>query len=230
MGGAFSVVGSRVASQASVPHQDMATVIALLALWTSLGGAIGSAIGVFFRSIVCIRSNNPRSCGCMDVSFLKQDHPNARADHIFDSGKMPENLTKQLSGKLTAAQILKIYGSIKLARNQPEDIREGVIRAYNDTVYYLYLPALILCMLLLVHHHHAELTDDSAIIPLIAAFMTTNFFLGDTHNAIERKKVIVAANEDEVEQVQRPASISGSGLPELEAQSPDETKRRVDEH
>ena len=44
LGGAFSVVGSRVATQASVPHQDMATVIALLALWTKIGGAIGSAI------------------------------------------------------------------------------------------------------------------------------------------------------------------------------------------
>lgn len=45
MGGAFSVVGSRVASQASVPHQDLASVIALLSLWTSLGSAVGSAIG-----------------------------------------------------------------------------------------------------------------------------------------------------------------------------------------
>lgn len=44
LGGAFSVVGSRVASQASVPHQDLATVIALLSLWTKLGGAIGYAI------------------------------------------------------------------------------------------------------------------------------------------------------------------------------------------
>jgi len=44
LGGAFSVVSSRVATQASVPHQDMATVIAQLALWTQIGGAIGSAV------------------------------------------------------------------------------------------------------------------------------------------------------------------------------------------
>ena len=44
IGGAFSVVGSRVASQASVPHQDLASVIALLAMWTQLGSAVGSAI------------------------------------------------------------------------------------------------------------------------------------------------------------------------------------------
>ncbi|KAJ7637628.1 major facilitator superfamily domain-containing protein [Mycena polygramma] len=44
LGGAFSVVGSQVASQGSVPHQDMALAISLLSLWTSVGGGIGSAI------------------------------------------------------------------------------------------------------------------------------------------------------------------------------------------
>lgn len=44
LGGACSVVGTRVASQASVPHQDLASIIAQLALWTRLGGAIGSAV------------------------------------------------------------------------------------------------------------------------------------------------------------------------------------------
>jgi MFS family permease len=44
IGGACSVVGSQVASQASVPHQDMALVIALLSQWSSIGNAIGSAV------------------------------------------------------------------------------------------------------------------------------------------------------------------------------------------
>ncbi|EJD46903.1 MFS general substrate transporter [Auricularia subglabra TFB-10046 SS5] len=44
LGGACSVVGTRVASEASVPHHDLASVIALLSLWTNLGGSIGSAI------------------------------------------------------------------------------------------------------------------------------------------------------------------------------------------
>jgi hypothetical protein len=43
IGGAFSVVGSRVGSQASVPHEDLASVIALLSLWSSLGTSVGSA-------------------------------------------------------------------------------------------------------------------------------------------------------------------------------------------
>ncbi|KAL3457342.1 hypothetical protein BJX64DRAFT_293217 [Aspergillus heterothallicus] len=42
--GACSVVGTRVASQASVPHQDLAPIIAQLSLWTKLGSSVGSAI------------------------------------------------------------------------------------------------------------------------------------------------------------------------------------------
>lgn len=41
---AFNVVGARVGTQAAVPHEDMATVIALLALWSTLGSSVGSAI------------------------------------------------------------------------------------------------------------------------------------------------------------------------------------------
>ncbi|KAK7422838.1 hypothetical protein QQX98_001400 [Neonectria punicea] len=43
-GGSMSVVGSRVASQASVPHQDVALVISLLSLWSRIGSAVGSAV------------------------------------------------------------------------------------------------------------------------------------------------------------------------------------------
>lgn len=42
----YSVVGSQVASQACVPHQDVALVIALLSLWSDIGAAIGSAVSV----------------------------------------------------------------------------------------------------------------------------------------------------------------------------------------
>jgi hypothetical protein len=44
LGGGFSVVASQVAVQASVPHVDMASVMANLALWSQLGTAIGTAI------------------------------------------------------------------------------------------------------------------------------------------------------------------------------------------
>lgn len=42
--GSFNVVGVRVGSQASVPHEDMASLISLLTLWSTLGSSIGSAV------------------------------------------------------------------------------------------------------------------------------------------------------------------------------------------
>lgn len=42
--GSFNIVGARVGTQAAVPHEDMATVISLLALWSTLGSSVGSAI------------------------------------------------------------------------------------------------------------------------------------------------------------------------------------------
>jgi MFS family permease len=44
LGGGMVVIASQVAAQASVPHQDLAIAIAVLALWTQLGGAVASAI------------------------------------------------------------------------------------------------------------------------------------------------------------------------------------------
>ncbi|GAA5903733.1 hypothetical protein JCM5296_002132 [Sporobolomyces johnsonii] len=43
-GSAFSSLGSQVAAQASVPHQDLALVCSLLLLWSSIGAAIGEAV------------------------------------------------------------------------------------------------------------------------------------------------------------------------------------------
>ncbi|KAK4609653.1 Siderophore transporter [Fulvia fulva] len=42
--GSFTVVGARVGSQASVPHEDLASIIAQLSLWSSLASSIGFTI------------------------------------------------------------------------------------------------------------------------------------------------------------------------------------------
>ncbi|GAA5996014.1 uncharacterized protein JCM10292_004891 [Rhodotorula paludigena] len=44
IGSAFSSIGSQVSVQASVPHQDVALVAALLLLWSSIGASVGDAI------------------------------------------------------------------------------------------------------------------------------------------------------------------------------------------
>lgn len=40
----MSVIATQVASQASVPHNDLSLVIAMLALWSYIGSSIGSAV------------------------------------------------------------------------------------------------------------------------------------------------------------------------------------------
>ncbi|KAG8748721.1 hypothetical protein FRC10_000112 [Ceratobasidium sp. 414] len=168
VGGAFSVVGSRVGSQASVPHEDLASVIALLSLWSSLGTSVGSAT----------------------------------ATAIWTSN-MPDNLVKYLPG-VPAATIKKLYGSIKSARNAAPEIRAGVTQGKPPWN----IPASVLTRVYSVQRHHSPnvcrraravyvflcrqtrlLTPLAAFISLILAFFTPNFFLGNTHNAVDGKNV-----------------------------------------
>ncbi|KIY63125.1 MFS general substrate transporter [Cylindrobasidium torrendii FP15055 ss-10] len=133
MGGAFSVVGSRVASQASVPHQDLALTISLLSLWSKVGAAIGSAT----------------------------------ASAIWSS-RMPPLLRKHLPN-LEEEKIQEIFNSIRAIREYDFDdpIRQGAIMAYRETLYHLFVPAVLL-----------------ALIPFCAAFFQSNFYLGKQQNAV----------------------------------------------
>ncbi|CCH46047.1 Siderophore iron transporter [Wickerhamomyces ciferrii] len=73
IGGACSVVGSQVASQASVPHQDTALVISLLSQWSSIGNAIGSAVGSAIWSNKVpyyLRKNLPSSVTDKEIAGL----------------------------------------------------------------------------------------------------------------------------------------------------------------
>jgi len=127
-------VGSRVAAQASVPHRDLASVIALLSLWTQLGGSVGSAV----------------------------------ATRVWTS-TMPANLARNLPD-LSPDEILKLYGSVSEIHSYPYDhpIRQGAIRAYEETAGPLWLFALI-----------------TSVLPVIAALFLPNYYLGDAHNAVE---------------------------------------------
>ncbi|KAH8829601.1 major facilitator superfamily domain-containing protein [Flagelloscypha sp. PMI_526] len=126
-GGAFSVVGSRVAAQASV---------ALLALWTKIGAAIGSAI-----------------------AFL-----------VWNA-KMPSFLRLYMGPLgVPESRINEFFGNIRIIRDEyalEDPIRQAAIKAYTDTVWYLFVPALML-----------------SFIPLIAACFQTNFYLGEQQNAV----------------------------------------------
>jgi len=134
VGGAFNVAGSRVASQASVTHTDLASVVAILALCTQFGSATGSAT----------------------------------ATKIWRSRLIPY-LEKYLPW-LSSDEIQELFGSISKVREYPYDdpVRQGVIKAYEETGRPLWLWAVFL-----------------SIPPVIAALFLPNYYLGDTHNAID---------------------------------------------
>lgn len=87
-GGAMSVVGSRVASQASVPHQDVALAISLLSLWSKIGSAIGSAIvAVIWSSQMPnqLREHLPPNATDADVKKLFNNIRAIRTEYPFES-------------------------------------------------------------------------------------------------------------------------------------------------
>ncbi|KAK7045369.1 hypothetical protein VNI00_007618 [Paramarasmius palmivorus] len=134
VGGSFSVVSSRVASQASVPHQDLALTISLLSLWSKIGSAIGSALAA-----------------------------------VIWAEKMPKLLRQELPSSVTDAQVKTFFGTIRKIRDYAfeDPIRQGAILAYRKTLWYLIVPAVSL-----------------SFVPLIAAFLQTNFYLGKQQNAV----------------------------------------------
>ncbi|KAM5345835.1 hypothetical protein ACJ41O_011696 [Fusarium nematophilum] len=86
-GGSMSVVGSRVASQASVPHQDVALVISLLSLWSKIGSAIGGAVvSVIWSSRMPgqLREHLPSSANETDVQTLFSSVTKIRTLYDFD--------------------------------------------------------------------------------------------------------------------------------------------------
>ncbi|EEB97156.1 hypothetical protein MPER_03577 [Moniliophthora perniciosa FA553] len=130
----MSVVSSRVASQASVPHQDLALTISLLSLWSKIGSSIGSALAA-----------------------------------VIWADKMPKFLREEVPSSVTNAQIRTFFGDIKKIRAYAfeDPIRQGAIVAYRRTLWYLIVPAVSI-----------------SIVPLIAAFLQTNFYLGKQQNAV----------------------------------------------
>ncbi|KAK2592581.1 hypothetical protein QQS21_009726 [Conoideocrella luteorostrata] len=87
-GGSLSAVGTRVASQASVPHQDVALTISLLALWSQVGSAIGSAIAsVIWANKMprMLRKYLPARATDRDVRTVFNDIRVLRTAYAFDS-------------------------------------------------------------------------------------------------------------------------------------------------
>lgn len=79
---------------------------------------------------------------------------------------------------INATMAAGMYGDLRVAR--AAEPRQQVIQAYLDTAWYLELPALLI-----------------GLLPIIFGLLTTNFYLGDTQNAIETDKKVVMQDASE---------------------------------
>ncbi|KAK1229978.1 hypothetical protein PQX77_006941 [Marasmius sp. AFHP31] len=134
IGGSFSVVGSQVSAQASVPHQDVALTISLLGLWSSIGGSIGAAI---------------------TIAIWGSHLPNLFAQHL-PAGTPADTITS-------------FYNSITAIREAPygSALREGAIEAWREAQWVLFVAGFTM-----------------AFIPLVAAMLQKNYWLGKQQNAV----------------------------------------------
>lgn len=64
--------GLTVASQASVPHQDLAVAIAIQVLWSTISGAIGSAIASSIWTATLPQRLNANLGGLMEQEVIDE--------------------------------------------------------------------------------------------------------------------------------------------------------------
>ncbi|WVQ79992.1 hypothetical protein IAT38_002093 [Cryptococcus sp. DSM 104549] len=93
------------------------------------------------------------------------------------NSRVPMKLEEYLGATHNATEIAEIFGSIVVARlTEPRPL---VIQAYNEAIRPLYLAGLI-----------------TSAAGLFFGFLTTDYYLGKTHNAIEDKEVRFRSKEE----------------------------------
>ncbi|CUM67100.1 uncharacterized protein PRCAT00004789001 [Priceomyces carsonii] len=135
VGSAYNSVGTVISSQASVPHQDMSLVMALLLLWSTVGSAIGYAISA-----------------------------------PIWSSKIPNYMREFIPKTYTDEEVYAYYTDMSSVRALPfnSEVRQGTIKAMAYVAPYFFAPPIAL-----------------EFINIFLSFMQTNYYLGDTHNAVE---------------------------------------------
>jgi hypothetical protein len=85
--GSFNIVGARVGSQASVPHEDMASIISLLSLWSTLGSSVGSAVSSAIWTNEMLNQMYMEMAGVDEATILKLygNIKTLRTTYDFDS-------------------------------------------------------------------------------------------------------------------------------------------------
>lgn len=116
LGGACATIASQVGSQASVPHQDVALIISLLLLWSSIGGEFTQRLSSGFHADV----------------YVTGAIGNAISVSVWGTF-MPGNLRKYMPASVSDDEIAGFYNDITSIKEYPfnSDIRQGAIKAYE---------------------------------------------------------------------------------------------------
>ncbi|PSK36544.1 hypothetical protein C7M61_004017 [Candidozyma pseudohaemuli] len=135
IGSAYNTIGTVISSQASVPHQDMSLVMALLLLWSTVGSAIGYTI----------------------------------SGQIW-TNKMYNYLREFMPLSVTDDEVYEYYTDLSSlqALEWDDPVRQGAVKALATICPYFFVAPIVL-----------------ELINLFLSFMQTDYYLGDTHNAIE---------------------------------------------
>jgi hypothetical protein len=183
IGGGFTAVAQQVSAQASVPHADVAMVTAVVLLLTEIGGAIGSAIGMFCSN-TRLWNGTDIDDTCILILF-------AIAAGSIWTHLMPGRLARYLPA-LSADQRAQLFWSITAAAAYPrgDPIREGVIHGQsirtrtflsaNDPLTMRYMIAYDDVMKILT-----IAATVFAVVPFLLAFSMPDWYLGDQQNAVE---------------------------------------------
>ena len=165
-GGSFIMQGLTVASQGSVSHQDLAVAIAIQVLWSTVFGAIGSAIA---------------------SSIWTHTLPVRLTANL--SGVLDQNAIDQVYGSIIVARMTEPRDSVR--KGKPRSLLMGTLliwlcsvrrsvgrlakrSAYCETGYELFLPTLIL-----------------SFTPLVFHFFMTDYTLDDRHNVVDGETIHV---------------------------------------
>lgn len=166
---------------------------------TGLGNLIASSlllgIGGGFATVavsVSIQASVPHADVSIVIAILSLigglgESIGAAVASVIWSGKMPQALRKYISSTVTDTEILEYYSDIDAIVLNPmgSAVRDGAITAYRKVNFYLFATQL-----------------GVAFIPLIASGFQSNFYLGDSQNAIEKdvfEKESTIEDEDDVE-------------------------------
>lgn len=164
MGGGFAAICSGVGAQAAVPHADLAMVIALVLLWTEIGGGVGGSVaGAIWSGMMPGKLRDY-------LPALSQDERDELFGNITAVRARPmddpvrQGVVNGASPPHPSSLVFTPPPAFETDRCAPA----CATTAYSDTMKRMLIIATAL-----------------SVIPLVLSLLMPNWYLGDQQNAVE---------------------------------------------